>query len=158
MWELDPKEGWAPKNWCFLTVVLEKTLERPLDSKEIKLVNSKENRPWMFTGRTDAETSKLWLPDGKSWLIGKDPDSGKDWRQEKKEVSEDEMVGWHHWLNGHDFEQTQGDSERQESLVCCVQSTRSQSPTRLSNWKFFPCHVPINATDDTPLLKSLEHF
>ena len=99
MWELDHKEGWAPKNWCFPTVVLEKTLESPMDCKEIKPVNSKGNQPWIFIGRTDAEAEApiLWSPDAKSRLIGKDPDSGKDWGQEEKEATEDEMVGRHHW-------------------------------------------------------------
>ena len=107
MWKLDHKEDWVPKNWYFQTVVLEKILESPLDCKEIK---PKGNQPWIFIGRTDAEAeaSLLWPPDVKSWLIGKDPDAGKDWRQEKR-VAEDEMVGWHHRLNGHEFQQTPGD-------------------------------------------------
>ena len=92
------KQGWAPKNWCFWIVVLEKTLESPLDYKEIKLVNPKGNQPWIFIGRTDAETAILWPPDVKNWLIGKDPDAGKDWKQEEKGTTEDEMVGWHHQL------------------------------------------------------------
>ena len=110
-----------PKNWCFQVVVLEKTLESPLDCKEIKPVNPKGNQSWIFTGRTDAkaEALTLWPPDVKSQLTGKDPDAGKDWGKEEKGVTEDEMVGWHHWLNGHEFEQTQGDSEGQGSLVCC---------------------------------------
>ena len=97
MWELDYKESWAPKNWCFWTVVLEKTLDSPLDCKEIQLVHPK-NQSWIFIGRTDveAETPILWPPDGKSWLIWKDPDAGKDWRQEKKGITEDEMIGWHY--------------------------------------------------------------
>ena len=105
MWELDHKEGWVPKNWCFWTVVLEKTLESPLDCKEIKPVNPKGNQPWVFIGRTDgeAEAPILWPPDAKNWLIWKDPDAGKDWRQEEKGMREDEMVVWHHWLNGHEF-------------------------------------------------------
>ena len=102
MWELDNKEGWVPKNRCFWTVVLEKTLESPLDCKEIKPVNPKGNQSWICIGRTDAktETPILWPPDAKNWLIGKDPDAGNDWRREKKGMTEDEMVGWHHWLNG----------------------------------------------------------
>ena len=107
MWELDYKESWAPKNWCFWTVVLEKTLESPLDSKEIQPVNPKGNQPWIFIGRTDAEAPVLWPPDAKNWHIGKDPDAGKDWRQEEKWTIEDEMVGWHHWLSGREFEQAQ---------------------------------------------------
>ena len=120
MWELDYKEGWTLKNGCFGTVVLEKTLESPLDDKEIKPVNPKGNQPWICTGRTDteAEAPILWLPDPKRWLIGKDPDSGKDWGQEEKGATEDEMVGWHHWLNGHEFEETPGPSEGQARLVC----------------------------------------
>ena len=121
MWELEHREGWAPKNWCFSTVVLEKTLESPLDSKEIKQVHPKGNQPWIFTGRTDAEAEApiLWPPDANSWLIGKDRDAGKDWRREEKGTVEDEMVGWHHRLNGHESEQTSGDGEGLESLACC---------------------------------------
>ena len=119
MWELDHKEGWEPKNWCFWTVVPENTLENPLASKEIKSVSPKGNQPWMFIGRTGAEAPVLWPPDVKSQLIGKDPDVGKDWRQEENGMTEDEMVGWHHWFNGHEFEQTLEDSEGQGSLVCC---------------------------------------
>ena len=113
MWEMDLKESWVPKNWCFRTVVLEKTLESPLDCREIKPVNPKENQSWIFIGRTDAEaeTSILWPPDVKSWLTGKDPDAGEFWRQEEKGMTEDEMVGWHHWLTGHEFEQAPGDGE-----------------------------------------------
>ena len=101
------------------TAMLEKAPESPLGSKEIKPCNPKGNQPWIFTGRTDAETLVLWLPDVKSRLIGKDPDTGKDWRPEENGTTEDEMVGWHHWLNGHEFEQTPGDSEGQGSLACC---------------------------------------
>ena len=106
MWELDHKEGWAPKNWCFWTVVLEKRLESPLDCKEIKPVHPKGNQSWIFTERTDAEAEApiLWPPDAKNWLIGKDPDAGKDWRQEERWRTEDELVGWHHRLDGHEFE------------------------------------------------------
>ena len=103
MWELDYKEGWVPKNWCFWTVVLEKTLESPLDCKEVQPVHPTGDQSWVFIGRTDAEaeTPMLWPPDAKSWLIGKDPDAGRDWGQEEKGMTEDEMVGWHHWLDGH---------------------------------------------------------
>ena len=106
MWELNCKDGWALKNWCFWTVVLEKTLESSLDCKESKPVNSKGNYSWIFIERTDpeAESPVLWPPEAKNWLIGKDPDAGKDWRQEKKGMTEDEMAGWHHWLDGHEFE------------------------------------------------------
>ena len=106
MWELDCEESWGPKKWCFWTVVLEKTLESPLDCKEIQPVHSKGDQSWVFIGRTDveAETPVLWPPDGKSWLIWKDLDAGNDWRQEEKGTTEDEMVGWHHRLNGHESE------------------------------------------------------
>ena len=111
MWELDYKEVWAPKNWCFQTVVLEKTPESPLDCKEIKPSNPKENPPWIFIGRADAEAEApiLGPPDVKSRLTEKDPDAGKDWKQKEKGTSEGEVVGWHHWLNGHEFEQTLGE-------------------------------------------------
>ena len=120
MW-VDHKEGWVPKNWCFRIVVLEKTLESPLDNKEIKPVNPKGNQPLGFIGRTDAkaEAPILWSPDAKSWLTGKDSDTGTDWGQKEKGAIEDEMVGWHHRLNGHEFEKTPGDSDGQGSLVCC---------------------------------------
>ena len=106
MWGLDYKENWAPKNWCFWTVVLEKTLESPLDCKEIKLVSPKGNQSWILIERTDAEAEApiLWPPNVKNWLTGKDPDAGNDWRQEEKGMTEDEMVGWHHQLDGHEFE------------------------------------------------------
>ena len=113
MQELDHEESWAPENWCFHLVVLEKTLESPLNSKEIKPVNSKGNQSWIFIGRTDAEAEAapiLWPSNMKSWLTGKDPDVGKDWGQEK-EMTEDEMFGWHHRLNRHESEQTPGVSE-----------------------------------------------
>ena len=105
MWELDCEESWAPKNWCFWTVVLEKTLESPFDFKEIQPVHPKGNQSWIFIGRPDAkvETPILWPPDAKNWVIGKDPDSGKDWRLEEKGTTEDEMVGWCHWLDGHEL-------------------------------------------------------
>ena len=105
MWKLDYKESWVLKNWCFWTVVLEKTLESPLDNKEIQPVNSEGNQSWTFIGRTDAkaETPILWLPDGKNQITGKDPDIWIDWRQEDKGMTEDEMDGWHHWLNGPEF-------------------------------------------------------
>ena len=121
MWELDHKETWVPKNWCFWTVVLEKTLESPLDCKEFKPVHPKGNEPWIFIKRTDVEAEALilWSPDMKSWLIRKNPDVGKDRRQEEKRMTEGEMVGWHHWLNGHEFEQAPGDGEGQGRLACC---------------------------------------
>ena len=112
MWELDCEESWAPKNDCFWTVVLEKTLESPLDCKEIQPVHPKENQSWIFIERTDAEAEApvFWPPDGKKWLLGKDPDAGKDLRQEEKGTTDDEMVGQHHWLDGYEFEQTPWDS------------------------------------------------
>ena len=121
MWELDYKESWALKNWCFWTVVLEKTFESPLDCKEIKAVNPKGNQSWIFIGRTDveAEAPILWPPAAKNWLTRKYPDSGKDWRQEEKVMTEDEMVGCHHQLNGHEFKQALGVGYRQGSLECC---------------------------------------
>ena len=121
MWELDYKESWALKNWCFWTVVLEKTLESPLDCKEIQPVHPKGDQSWVFIGRIDAEaeTAIFWPPNVKNWFIGKDPDVGKDWRQEEKGMTEDEMIGCHHWLNGHEFEQAPEVGDGQGGLVCC---------------------------------------
>ena len=135
IWELHNRKGWAPKKWCFWTVVLEKMLERPLDSKEIKWVNPKGNQPCIVTGRTDveAEAPVLWPPNAKSRLMWKDPDAGKDWRQEKKGSTENEMVGWHHWLNGHEFEWTLGDGEGQEAWHATVHGVQ-KSRARLSDW------------------------
>ena len=122
MWELDHKEDWAPKNWCFWTVVLDKTFENPLDNKEIKTVSPKGNQPWRFIERTDAEAEVpiVWPPDVRSQLIGIDPDAGKDWDETRRRrgATEDEMVGWHHWLNGCKSELTPEDRERQGSLGC----------------------------------------
>ena len=118
MWELDYKERWAPKKWCFWTVVLEKTLESPLDCNEIQPVHPKGDQSWVFTRRTDAETPILWPPDVKSWLTGKDPDGGKDWGQEKGST-DDEMVGWHHRLNGHGSGWTLAVGDGQGGLACC---------------------------------------
>ena len=123
MWELDYKESWVPKNWCFWTVVLEKTLESPLNCKEVQLVYPKGDQSWVFIGRTDieAETPVLWPPVAKIWLIWKDPDAGKDWRQEEKGMTEDEMVGRHHWLNGHEFGWTPGaGGDGQGGPVYCI--------------------------------------
>ena len=121
MWELDHKEYWVPKNWCSWTVVLEKTLESPLGCNEIKPVNPKENQSWTFIGRAnaDAEAPILWPLDANNWLTGKDPDAGKEWRQEEKGTTEDEMVGWHHWLKVHEFEQAPRVGDRLGSLACC---------------------------------------
>ena len=134
-WELDHKERWAPKNWCFWTVVLEKTLESLLDCKEIQPVTPKGNQSWIFIGRTDAEAEALilWPPHAKSWLIGKDPDAGKDWRQEEKGTTEDEMVGWHHWPDGHEFEQALGVGDGQGNWHGVAKSrTRLSDTTELT--------------------------
>ena len=130
------KELWVLKNWCFWTVVLEKTLESPLDYKEIQSVHPKGNQSWIFIGRTDveAETPILWLPYAKSRLIGKDPDAGKDWRQ-KKGTTEDEMVGWHHQLDRHEFEQASGAGDGQGSLECCSSwGLKDSDVTEWLNW------------------------
>ena len=136
MWELKHKESWASKNWCFWTVVLDQTLESPLDCKEIQPVHPKGNQFWIFTGRTDAgtEAPKLWPPDVNSQLIRKDPDAGKDWRQEETGTTEDQLVGWHHWLNGHEFSKTPGDGEGQGSLNAAVHGV-AESRTWLRGWK-----------------------
>ena len=135
MWELDYKESWALKNWCFWTVVLEKTFESPLVSKEIKPVHPKRNQSWIFIGRTDVkgETPILWLPYAKSWLIWKDPDAGKDWGQEEKGTTEDETVGWHHRLNGHGFGWTPGVGDGQGAWHVAVHRV-TKSWTWLSDW------------------------
>ena len=137
MWELDHKERWVLKNWCFWTVVLEKTLESPLDFKEIHPVHPKGDQYWVFIGRTDAEaeTPVLWPPDLKSWFIWKDPDAGKDWGQEEKGMTENETVGWHHWLNGHEFGWTPGVGDGQGGLARCGSLGYKESDTgeRL-NW------------------------
>ena len=137
MWELDHKEGWVLKNWCFWTVVLEMTLESALDCKEIQPDHPKGNQSWIFIGRTDAEAEApiLWPPDVKSWLIGKDPNAGKDQRQEEKGTTEDEMVGWYHGFNGHEFEQAPGVGGRQASLACCSPWGRKElDTTERLNW------------------------
>ena len=135
MWELDYKESWVLKDGCFWTVVLEKTLESLLDCKEIKPAHPKGIQSWIFTERTDAEaeTPILWLPDAKNWLTGKDPDAREDWRQEEKGITEDEMVGWHHWLDGYEFEQAPGVGDGQGSLACCSHGV-AKSGTWLSDW------------------------
>ena len=137
MWELAYKESWAPKNWCFWTVVLEKNLESSLDCKEIQPVHPKGDQSWVFIGRTDveAETPILWPPDVKIWLIWKDPDAGKDWGQEEKGTTEDEMVGWHNQLNGHEFGQAPIGGDGQGGLVCCDSWGRKElDMTEQLNW------------------------
>ena len=132
---MEHKEGWGLKNWCFQVVMLEKTLESSLDCKEIKQVTSKGNQPWLFIGRTDAEAEApiLWPPEAKSPLMGRDPDAGKDGRLEEKGTTEDELVGWHHWFNGHEFEQALGDGEGQGRLRGAVHGV-TESLTQLSDW------------------------
>ena len=137
MWELDCEESWVPKNWCFWTVVLEKTLESQLDCKEIQPVHSEGDLPWVFFGRTDAktETPILWPPHAKSWLIGKDSDARRGWGQEEKGTTEDEMAGWHHWLNGRESEWSPGVGDGQGGLVCCDSWDRKESDTtEWLNW------------------------
>ena len=131
MWELDYKESRAPENWCFWTVVLEKTLEGPLDCKEIQPVHSKGDQSWDFFGRTDAkaETPVLWPPHAKSWLIGKDSDAGRDWGQKEKGTTEYEMVGWHHRLDAHEFGWTLGVGDGQGGQACCGSWGRKESDT-----------------------------
>ena len=151
MWESDYKESWMPKNWCFWTVVLEKTLESPLSCKEIQPVHPTGDQSRMFTGRTDgeAETPILWPLDAKSWLIWKDPDAGKDWRQEEKGTTEDEMVGWHHWLNGDEFEQAPGVGDGQGGLACCGPRGHEESDTTEQvNWTTALVGRPLQA--ETP--------
>ena len=136
MWELDYKESWVPKNWCSWTMVLDKPLESPLDFKEIQSVYPKGNQSWIFIGRTDTEvaTPTLWPPDVKKWLIGKDPDAGKDWRQEKG-TTEDEMDGWHHRLVEREFEQALGVGDEQGSLACCSpRGCKKLDTTEWLNW------------------------
>ena len=131
MWELDSEESWEPKKWCFLTVIFEKTLESPLDYREIQPVHPEEDQSWVFIGWSDVEAKApvLWPPDAESWFIGKDPDAEKDWRQEEKGTTEDEMVGWHHWLNGHWFGWTLEVGDGQGGLVCCCSWGHKESDT-----------------------------
>ena len=137
LYYLSYKESWAPKNWCFWTMVLEKTLESPLACKKIQPVHLQGNQSWIFIGRTDveAETPILWPPHAKSWLIWKDTDARKDWRQEEKGMTEDETVGWHHWLNGHEFEQSVRDNEGQGTTVHGVAQNQTQLREMSNNYK-----------------------
>ena len=137
MWKLDCEESWALKNWCFGTVVLEKTLESPLDCKEIQPVHSKGDQPWVFFWRNDAkaETPILWPPHMKSWLIGKDSDAGRDWGQEEKGTTDNEMAGWHHWLDGCEFEWTLGHGDGQGGLACWDSlGSKESDMTEWINW------------------------
>ena len=136
IWELDHKEGWVPKNWCFQIVVLEKTLESPLDYREMKTGNPKGNQPWIFIRRNDAEAAApiFWPPDVKSWLIGKDCDARKDRRQEEKGTTEYDMVGWHHWHSEHEVQQVPGDGEGQGRLAWCHPWAHKESDTT-EQWK-----------------------
>ena len=135
IWELDHEEGWVLKNWCFWTVESQKTFESPLDCKDIQPVNPKGNQSWIFIGRTDAEAPILQPSDAKNWLTGKDPDAGKDWRQKEKGMTEDEMVGWLHWLNGCEFEQAPGVGGGQGSLACCSPwGCKELDTTEWLNW------------------------
>ena len=137
MWQLDYKESRASKNWCFWTVVLEKTLESPLDCKKIQTIHPKGDQSWVFIGRTDAEaeTPILWPPDVKNWLIWKDPGAGKDWRPEEKGTAEDEIFGWHHRLNGHEFGWTPGVGDGQGGLAYCSPWGHKESDkTERLNW------------------------
>ena len=166
MWELDYKESWAQKNWCFWTVVLEKTLESLLDCKEIQPVHTKGNKSWIFIGRTDveAETPILWPPDAKNCLTGKYPDIGKDWRQEEKWMIKDAMVGRHHWLNGHEFEQALAVGNGQGSLACCSPwSCKQSDTTEWLNWTglfHFHSHKEIypNRCGNLSKIKTRDYF
>ena len=161
MWELDCKESWAPKNWRFWTVVLEKTLESPLDCKEIQPVHPKGDLSWVFIGRTDvvAETPILCQPDAKSWLIWKDPDARKDWGQEEKGMTEDEMVGWHHWLNGHEFGWIPGVGGWQGGLACCGPCGCKESDmNEWLNWTEWSHYVLIIKTSLLLVIGKDSHF
>ena len=163
MWELDCEEGWASKNWCFWSVVLEKTLESPLNYKEIQPVHSEWDQPWEFFGRNDAkaETSVLWPPHVKSWLIGKDSDAGRDWGQEEKRMTEGEMAGWHHWLDGRESKLSLGVGDGQGGLECCSSWVCKESDTTeklnwtclsMNIWKF-TIQVLLK-----PGLQNFEHY
>ena len=150
MWELDCEENWAPKNWCFWTVVLEKTLESPLDCKEIQPVHPKGDQSWVFIGGTDieAETPILWPRDAQNWLFWKDPDAGKDWGQKEKGTTEDEIVGWHYRLNAHGFGWTPGVGDRQGGLAFC--GSRGHKESETTEW--------LNCTEPSDQLWNLRQL
>jgi len=168
---LDCEEGWVPKNWCFWTVVLEKTLESPLDCKEIQPVHSKVDKPWVFFGRNDAkaEPPVLWTLHAKSWLIGKESDAERDWGQEEKGTTEDEMAGWHHWLDGRESQWTPGVGDGQGGLACCDYGVE-KSRTRLSDWSdliwftiwitfiYFSCFIAVPKTYNTMLNRTYSTY
>ena len=158
MWGLEYKESWVPKNWCFSTLVLEKTLESPLDCKEIQPLHSEGDQSWVFFGRTDAkaETPVLWPPHVKSWLIGKDSDAGRDWGQEEKGMTEDEMAGWHQRFDGQEFRWTLGVGDRQGGLVCCDSwGCKESDTTKWLNWTELK-RVSTHAQHKEPRKKSKE--
>ena len=162
MWELDCEEGWAPKNWCFWTVVLEKTLESPLDSKETQTVHSEGDQPWDFFGRNDAEaeTPVLWPPHAKGWLIGKDLDAGRDWGQEEKGTTEDEMAGWHHQINGCKCEWTLGEVIDREAWHAAIHGF-ANSRIQLRDWTELtePLHTQLQRLPKNDCyLKMVTHF
>ena len=160
MWELDHKEGWVLKNWCFQIVVLEKTLDSPLDCKEIQPVHPKENQSWVYVGRTDVKTETLilWPPDAESWLIGKDCEAGRDWGQEKKGMIEDKVVGQHHWLSGHGFGWTPGVGDGQGGLACCSSwGHKELDTTEQLNWtEYYTQHIPNRYTLHWHILKAID--
>ena len=165
MWELDYKESWVPKNWSFWTVVLEKALESPLDCKEIQSVHPKGDQSWVFIGRTDVETETpiLWPPDAKSWLIGKDPDAGKDCGLEEKGTTEDVMVGWHHRLNGHGFGWTLGVGDGQGGLACCAlwvckESEMTEELTELKGPFISSWRIPFSISKAGSLAINFSYF
>ena len=155
MWELDCEESWVPKNWCFWTVLLEKTLESPLDCKKIQPVHSEGDQSWVLIGRTDvkAETPILWPPHTKSWLIGKDSDARWDWGQEEKGMTEDEMTGWHHRLDAHEFEWTPGVGDGQGGLACCNSwGCKESDTTERPNWtEDVPSGIQLPPSQRVPL-------
>ena len=161
---LNQRESWAPKNWCFWTVVLEKTLESPVDCKEIQPAHPEGNQSWIFIGRTDAEaeTPTLWPPGEKSWLTGKDSDARKDWRQDEKGTTDDEIVKWHHWFDGHEFEQAPGVGDGQASLACCGPcGCKESDKTERLNWKKLSClnrfWSPLPTTPENYSSKDLDY-